>query len=573
MTTNLLRRTLRPNHAKALKSAPLALFVSLGLLTGCSSSNASDDAASAMGGKGKVKVPPAKGGGSTSTGGTTTTPSPTTNVTSTYDTSVGMGVDSNGFASLPLRAGAHRYFVSSAAGSDANGCAAAQQPDKPLATIAAAKACLGSGAGDQLLVAEGTRYAEGLTNMMDQLGYSAAYPTVIQSYDPADPLNEAKYGHAANGRRPVVNTGGNNQGITCWCGNTPNAPINFLAIRGLDFNPGDKPGMDMQFIGSASYILIENNLFRYTSLTFDNGGATVPRSAHHVVRMNSFYGEWHPSAHAQGVFDSGTDGLTVEDNVFWHNGWRLGVSRDEPVETGGPTMFRHPLYAQNLTNGLIYRRNLVVDAAADGGHLLGGALATENVIIDCPIGLDMTAGVAGDTRQPNGVMIEASYNAILGNSDLNSINPRGLGMVTSNGKAGSSAHHNLLVRVDNINGSNRIAFDTTAASGKPSYMDWHDNVAYARAVPGNSFFEANDGIVGSQVYTTYNNNIWDNNASGTNKNVSSASFPHPYTAAELYTALGFTDRQAFINYAIEHPEARPGPAARALLFAGYGMTP
>ena len=207
MTTNLLRRTLRPNHAEAWKSVPLALFVSLGLLTGCSSSNASDDAASAMGGKGKVKVPPAKGGGSTSTGGTTTTPSPTTNVTSTYDTSVGMGVDSNGFASLPLRAGAHRYFVSSAAGSDANGCAAAQQPDKPLATIAAAKACLGSGAGDQLLVAEGTRYAEGLTNMMDQMGYNAAYPTVIQSYDPADALNEAKYGHAANGQRPVVNTG------------------------------------------------------------------------------------------------------------------------------------------------------------------------------------------------------------------------------------------------------------------------------------------------------------------------------------------------------------------------------
>jgi hypothetical protein len=524
------------------------------------------------------------GGNSTSDNsgavGPTVTPPPTTAVvtppppaqaasSSTYDTSVGMGVDSNGFANLPLRAGAHRYFVSSAAGSDANGCAAAQQPDKPLATIAAAKACLGSGAGDQLLVAEGTRYAEGLTNMQSQLGYSAAYPTVIQSYDPADPLNEAKYGHAANGRRPVVNTGGNNQGILCACGNDPNAPNNFLAIRGLDFNPGDKPGMDMQFTGSDSYILIENNLFRYTSLTFDNGGPTVPRSAHHVVRMNSFYGEWHPTAHAQGVFDSGTDGLTVEDNVFWHNGWKLGVSRDEPVATGGPTMFRHPLYAQNLSSAIMYRRNLVIDAAADGGHLLGESTATENVIIDCPLGLDMTGGVDYATRQPNGVMYQASYNAIIGSADLTSNDPRGYGILSRNGKPGSSAHHNLLVRVNNISGSNRIAFDTTADFGKPSYMDWHDNVSYDRAVSGHSFFEA--ATTGSHVYTSYNNNTWDDPTSGTNRNISSATFPHPYSAAELYTALGFADRQAFINYSIEHPEARPGPAARALLFAGYGM--
>ena len=480
-----------------------------------------------------------------------------------------MGVDASGYAILPLRSGAHRFFVNSANGSDANGCSGALQPTKPLASINAAKACLVGGNGDQMLVAEGTSYAEGLTNMMGQMGYSAQYPTVVQSYDPADPLNEAKYGHAANGRRPVVNTGANNQSITCWCGNTPNDPINFFAIRGLDFNPGNLPGMDMSFIGSTSYILIENNLFRFTSLTFDNGGTSVPRSAHHVIRMNSFYGEWHPSAHAQGIFDSGTDGLTVEDNVLWHNGWKVGVTRDEPALTGGPTMFRHPVYAQNLDTGIIYRRNLVIDGAADGGHLLADTLATENVIIDCPLGLDLTGGAGYDIRQPNGVMIEASYNAIVGSADLDSADPRGFGILSRNGKQGSSAHHNLLIRVNNINGSNRIAFDTTADVGKPSYMDWHDNVSYARAASGNSFFEAASG--GGVVYTSYNNNIWDNIASGTNKNVGSVSFPHPYTADELYTALGFAGRQAFINYAIEHPETRPAPTARALLFAGYGM--
>jgi hypothetical protein len=289
--------------------------------------------------------------------------------------------------------------------------------------------------------------------------------------------------------------------------------------------------------------------------------------------MNSFYGEWHPTAHAQGMYDSGTDGVTIEDNVFWHNGWRLGVSRDEPVATGGPTMFRHPAYIQNDSSAIVYRRNLVIDGASDGGHLLGDAIATENVIIDCPIGLDISGGVEYETVRPNGVDYQVSYNAIIGSADLNSTQPRGFGIFTRNGKPGSSAHHNLMVLVNNIGAYNRIAFQTTATYGKPSYMDWHDNVSYLRARPGSTIFEANDGVAGSQVYTTYNNNIWDDQASGTNRNVSSAAFPHAYTTADLYTALGFTDRQAFINYAIEHPEAYPARKARALLFAGYGMTP
>jgi hypothetical protein len=508
----------------------------------------------------------------TSTGGTsTTTSTTTTSGTATYDTSIGVGVDSGGFANLPLRSGAHRFFVNSSTGSDANGCSAAQQPGTPLKTIAAAKGCITGGNGDQVLIAQGTSYAEGLTNMMDQMGYSAAYPTVIQSYDPADPLNEAKYGHAANGQRPVINTGASNQPVTCYCGNTPSSPNNYLAIRGLDINPGNLPDMDMSFVGPTNYVLIENNIFRYTSLTFDNGGTSVPRSSHHVVRMNTFYGEWSPTAHAQGMYDSGTDAMIVEDNVFWHNGWKVGVTRDEPVTTGGPTMFRHPLYAQNTSTGIVYRRNLVIEAAADGGHLLGDTLATENVIIDCPIGLDMTGGLDYATRDPNGVMYEASYNAILGSEDLTSNDPRGFGIQSRNGKSGSSAHNNLLVLVNNITAYNRITFETTANYSLPSYMDWHDNVSYLRAVSGHSFFEANDGTAGATVHTTYNNNIWDDPASGTNKNVSSASFPNPYTPAQLYTALGFADRQSFINYAVEHPEAHTAPQARTLLFRGYGM--
>src|SRR4051794_16857956 len=174
----------------SLMFASLMLAASMTLLTACSSS---DGSASDLGRK--VKVTPGNGGGST-TGGSaqTPTPTPTPTPSSTYDASVGNGVDAAGFADLPLRAGAHRYFVSSATGSDGNGCAAAQSPAAPKATITAAVACVADGAGDQVLVAQRTTYAAAFPNMSLKGGFDHVHPTVIESYDPADALNEAKYG-------------------------------------------------------------------------------------------------------------------------------------------------------------------------------------------------------------------------------------------------------------------------------------------------------------------------------------------------------------------------------------------
>jgi len=210
---------------------------------------------------------------------------------------------------------------------------------------------------------------------------------------------------------------------------------------------------------------------------------------------------------------------------------------------------------------------------ASGGHLLGPSTATENVIIDCPIALDMTGGVGYETVQPKGVLYEASYNAIIGAMDLTSTDPRGFGISTRNGAPGSSAHHNLLVRATNASGGNRDPFQIAANFGLPSYMDFHDNVSYLRTKSGNSFAAYVDAVAGSVNHYTVTNNVWDDPADGNgNRNVSSVTFPHPYTADELYVALGFADRQTFINYAINHPEAFPSRNARALLFTGYGMS-
>ncbi|MFL6775021.1 MAG: hypothetical protein ACJ8FN_01365, partial [Sphingomicrobium sp.] len=448
-----------------------------------------------------------------------------------------------------------RYFVNSSIGSDANGCSSAEQPAKPLKTIAAGKACLTLGSGDQLLIAEGTSYAEGLTNLQGQMGYSAEYPTVIQSYDPADPANEAKYGHAGQGRRPVVNTGGNAQQISC-CGSNPN---NFLAIRGLDFNPGDKPDMGIAFVSTANYILLENNLFRYTSVGFDIGSS--PRASHHVLRHNSFYGEWSPSASTGGIYDAGTDGATIEDNVFWHTGWRPGVSRDADVTVGGPTYFRHPIYQQNNSIGFMVRRNLFMDGAADGSSLRNNAIFTENVSIDNPIGVGIGANLAG------GSLSEVSYNAFLGDADVKSTEPRGQAIWGVNGQAGSLIHHNLVARSRNPNGTNDYSLILEANLGNGSTFDVHDNVLYQWAGDTNTRLE----VGGAALHLTYNNNVWDAPAMGTNQNIASRNFPNPLTAAQLFAALGCTDKAGCAAQMIETPELGWAIKARTLLWQGYGL--
>jgi hypothetical protein len=473
-----------------------------------------------------------------------------------------MGVDANGFANLPLRAGAHRYFVNSAAGSDGAGCAGGQNPGSPLSSMAAAKACVANGSGDQILVAEGTRYAEALPNLDSQAGYSAQYPTVVQSYDPSDPLNEGKYGRAANGRRPVVNTAGVVQNVTC-CSNTP---ASYLVIRGFDINPGNKPDMEMRLIGSGggsnNYVLIENNIFRYTQLTIDQAQAV-----HDVLRKNAFFGSWSTTGHAQGTYGAGINGFVVEDNIFWHNGWKIGVGRDTDSTAGGPTIFNQAVYAQTSTSSVI-RRNIIVDPSAAGCSCRGDTTITENVLIENPLAIIAGKGDNYDVHRPNGVAIEVAYNAIIGDADISSTLPRGVAITTGNGKQGSTTHHNLIVRSRNPIGPGVLALSNDAEFNQPSYMIYDSNLIYQWASTTRT--NVNGGLFLAQDFSTYSNNAWDALASGSNTNIGNLSFPTSYTESQLFTALGCGDKATCAARMIETPEAGWAGKAKALLFAGYG---
>jgi len=424
-------------------------------------------------------------------------------------------------------------------------------------------ACVANGEGDQVLLAEGTSYNQDIGWLASKQGYSATYPMVISSYDPADPANEAKYGRGdQRNARPV---------ITALQSQLGNGTYNYYAIKGLDFNPGNVASAGFGFIGKAGYTLIENNIFRYTGLTFDTADSPAPPTTQKlIVRNNSMYGMWNSGGRSACVYVAGYVGPTVEDNVFYHCGWKIGANRDDDPSAGGATVFSHSYYLQTNTTGAIVRRNLSADGAGDGGIARGDSILTENLFIDNPAAIGLGGGPQYNIDRPTGVSFDASYNAIIGDADVTSSHPLGWAISTTNGMSGSRVHHNLIIRSRSVNGSSVQGFSNSASFALPSYAQYDHNLLYLWANSGQTYWTQSDANAG-YVHTAYDYNNWDGSAQGTNTNSASTSFATPYTAAQLYAALGFADKTAFINYAINHPETHIQRTARSMLFTGYGM--
>jgi hypothetical protein len=291
-------------------------------------------------------------------------------------------------------------------------------------------------------------------------------------------------------------------------GNTPN--FSHFAIRGIDWNPGDTPNNSILFTGGNNYLLFENNVFRYTGMAL-NGGHN--RKIKHIVRKSTFYGSWSDTGHSGGIYDDGTDGITIEDNVFWHVGWKVGVSRGTPAASGGPTMFRHAVYTQTDTTQVVARRNLFMDAAASG------------------------ASMRGDVK------------LFLGDADIDPNNPRGVAVMSANGNPSSYVRNNLVLRSRNPLGVNVMPFANNAHLNRPSYMYYDRNLVYkfSPAMTSSSAFPG-------QVSSTFENNIWDAPTIGTNINNAVVPIPNPISQTDVWTHLGCSTKDACAARMAESPE-------------------
>jgi hypothetical protein len=492
-----------------------------------------------------------------------------------YDDTVGQGVDANGFANTPLRAGA-RYIFVGAGGNDAND--GLTHPTRRV-TIAAGRALIRDSFGDQLLIAEGGTYAEGMPNLQATRGFSAAYPTVIQTYDPADPTNTAKYGKAVHPNRPVLDTGDNVQDLVGGGGGSPDKPPNNLIIRGLVWQPSVTAGIS--FIPGASVyigqVIFENCILRGTGVAIQNNGqyGYAGIGGWIIFRNCSLYGEWSPTGDGAGVYIDGCKHVTLEDSVWVRNGYRMGANRDDSKASGGcmDTLGRrHAWYLQEDCNTTLCRRNIIIDPANDSGQNRSASLQYDNVIIDSPIAAAIGSGAAYWITKPRGVDLAYIGNLIIGDADITSVDPRRWLITTCNGTPISEAYGNIATASYNIGGINNTVFNTTSlspavAAGVPSFMNYSNNYA-----PNRTTNMSQVTLTGALSTATFDHNVWDLPTSGTNLNGATVTPTHSYQLSDFLTAFGYANKDALVTYVINHPEAHVSRQFLSMGRAGYGNT-
>jgi hypothetical protein len=360
--------------------------------------------------------------------------------------------------------------------------------------------------------------------------------------------------------RPVINTGNNSQSLgTNW---------NYLAIRGLNWSPGNVSGPVVQVIGgggaTTNYLLIENNILAHTQLSTGVGDDVV-KAKHHIIRGNSVYETWHSSANAHGIFASGIVSLTVEYNVIFRPGWN-GVDREANMAVGGTVgneIFRHGLYQQVNADAII-RYNLIAEACATGLSSRGPQLTYGNVLLKCPIHMNTGGGDNFNVHRPNGVLMNIGYNLCLGNQYTSTAIREG-GINTANGRLGTQVHHNAVARsIATVNG---ITFSTNSNLGLPSYSHTHHNREHLWANSGNNFTISEIG--GGTSIPTYDNNISSDPTGSGNTNYLSDPPTTAYTEDNLAAAGGYTDYATLMAYAIAHPEAHVATVLFPIGAAGY----
>ena len=491
----------------------------------------------------------------------------------TYDQGMG-ATDATGLVkAFPLRAGAKRFFVDTRQGKSqfnglspfagyrlngsgpdhqvgATGRGAADTSYGPAASYEQAVDQLygpaqnAIGEGWQVLLAEGQSFAIGATRTAWSYlrGRSIAYPFCLQSYDPRDPLNEAKHGRAGTTgqqARPVLTLAPGGAWPSVERGDA--VAYDNWAFRGLALVNKTGVNQSLGFVYCVNNLLVENCIFDAVQLVLEDTnphpGFTVSKNI--IVRRIASFGQYDlGGGHACGLFSTNAD-ITVEDSVFYHCGWKIGVDRNTPVAGGGPDIFKHCVYIHggNGTRANLHRL-VMIDGSASGLSLRGSHLCHHNVIVDCPTPDFNSGASASDAESPDGVLQQAYCHLIVGGADINDALPRGQGFSSSDGAPGSFYAYNLFVNNPKFGQVNN------------NWMQILGNVANQRShqrIFGNRAFAFAPADRALVVRGAFPETV----KVDTSDNVSQDGTPT--RTSQIYQALGFASKEALVSAMIADP--------------------
>lgn len=419
-------------------------------------------------------------------------------------------------------------------------------PKSTYATALNSVSVSGKGEGNQFFFAEGQTFTIDAISMgiMWYHGVGASYPVCFQSYDPTDPLNVTKHGRAGTGSqgvRPIWQLG---TGVWPYNSRGDAAEYGGWVFRGLQWiSTGN--GQASTWTYSQNNMLFEGMVFNNVELILQNtntqSGYTT--SSNNIVRMCASYGQYDTQgSHMCGIYSANVN-LTIEDCIFWHCGWEVGVSRDTAVSAGGPDIFKHCIYLHNGggTTSQV-RRNVLMDGSAAGLSLRGNHVCHHNVIIDCPTADFKSGGSGSDSESPNGVSQHAYCHLVIGGADISSSLPRMQGFESSDGTSDSYYEYCLYANNPGYGAVNNFWLGVqNNISTQTSYMGFYHNRAYAYALPSKRLMltTSGNGSQSSIQITADTDNV--------------LSTTSPMSNAQLYSAIGYSSKQAMVDSMIADP--------------------
>jgi hypothetical protein len=277
-----------------------------------------------------------------------------------------------GWTVITPEADSRVIYVSNSQGNDSND---GRSPEHPVKSLSRGTALIRDDSSDQLLLKRGDVWNNETFNGWWKGGKSAQEPLVIGAY--------------GQGERPLLNTG-DRSGFEA--AGSKNGRIDHLSIVGIAMMAnGRLPGPDftsskeaigIRLLAPTKDFLVEDCYIRgYTSnIIFQAffGDLTDLR-----VRRSVIVDSYSPSSqgHSQGLYAEQVTGLTLEENIFDHNGW------NDDVAGGGATAFNHNVYIRADSSNVVARGNIFAHASSYGLQARAGGIIENNLFVANPIGM------------------------------------------------------------------------------------------------------------------------------------------------------------------------------------------
>lgn len=273
-----------------------------------------------------------------------------------------VSMDAAGWTVVTPASDTRIIHVSSSSGNDSND---GLDPSRPVRTIDKARSLVRDNSADWMLLRRGDTF--GSLGEWKKSGRSQQEPIYISAY--------------GSGARPQINSGTGTGFFTYANGSRR---INNVILSSISFfadtynhSNGNGATAGIRLTCPGDGILIEDVLVRgyKDNVVFDAVSASLTNvTLRRSVIVDAHAGSGVGNGHSQGVYVGPNQGnITIEQNVFDHNGWRPGVSSDR-------TYYNHNIYTQTGSHAVI-RGNIVSRAAFYGVKLNGTGTVEGNLFI------------------------------------------------------------------------------------------------------------------------------------------------------------------------------------------------